>query len=1382
MIGDVRDTEHPDIDFARIRPYGQAASRSSAFEELSSILIEQGAVNWPSGVRFERFGNPDGGREGRGILPNGDVWAWQSKYLFEFDASAAGQVSSSVSRVLGREPKLRKYFVTLPIDLPAGDTERKGSAHTRWVKKAEEWIAEAGALGMDVEFVFVGAHELVTALTEPRHAGRAHYWFETEVLTPQWQVRRLEESVAKAGRRYTPELHIDVEPAQTVLAAGRSKEYTERWRLILTQLREARRWPWHAPKADAEAFGTAVEMCGHALDAADAALVEMIEATRSTAPLPVIDQVLRDAALHLNSVEDLLHQHSLTDDRHFVDDAATLFSAVRRSFTAIDRAERLAASEATKAARDGFLLVSGRAGTGKTHLLCDIATRRATNGSPTIFLFGQDFDNGALLPQVAALSQVSNSLDGMLSVLDAAAEAAGDTGLVLLDALNESEKPERWKDDLPALIAAAARHRHVAIVATCRTEFVDAVVGDVRVAGVAHTGFASETIETAVRRFTESYGLEPPTFPVLNPEFSNPLYLKLTCEALATLGMNRFSFGSAGLDTVCGAFLEAVNRRLSVSARCDYDEHENLVGRAVKALAALRQDPMERSDVRGLTSELLPGRDWSRSLMNGLLAEGVLLALGDGRIIFGYQRLGDVAHATALAEKSVDEVRDWLQELGDAAWRHQGTLGALAVIMPERHQTELVDLARDHQGRVSYELIDAFLESLSLRAPESVSERTVNITRQLLDDPSRADDLWNRLLRIACLPAHPLNMDWLHAYLMAQDLAVRDQTWSARIVGALDEETAIAHLIRWAWPTDLTDRPSPPDDVTALAVKLFGWLLSTTDIRVRDQATKAIVSLGEQSPAGFATALASFHGTNDPYVVERLAAAACGVALRTQSSDGVRRVADGLLQLLGDELPTHLLIRDFARRVYGTARTHGWEGPRAEPPYGAAWPIPMRSYDEIKSLVGSPGSGYSSIWHSLSGWGDFSRYVLEDALRDIVCDDRKALQHDAERAIFDRVLELGWTAERFGEIDKRRSGLDNHKVERVGKKYQWIGFYETLGRITDHYATKPYWSDGDGSPYDHAEQLIWRDIDPTVLVRKPEHPPRVLPWFAPHEASFAEDRSTRYPDTMFGVPDPLDMIAVRDPDDERWLVLVSNSTWQEPLPPEVAVMRGEQRSVWMQIHGYLVRSDQVPQLEEWCKDKDWFGRWMPDVLDVHNTLLAAHPDGAGWDAADGDHDWFDGRDGAKPADFQQCAARYSGTGGSREASAEDETRGYVPSRALATALGLRRCGDFLWMDEVGLAVQDPSVRTGGTATLAVRRDLVGSLANSGLTLFWTVLTGSELHGDDIPDDDYRWVSASASYVLEGEQVKKIHGVANQVSPGSKIEKSLPWAVRSTDAG
>jgi hypothetical protein len=50
-------------------------------------------------------------------------------------------------------------------------TETQESAFTRWTAKEAEWKVAAKEKGREVEITFVGAHELLTALTEPRHAG-----------------------------------------------------------------------------------------------------------------------------------------------------------------------------------------------------------------------------------------------------------------------------------------------------------------------------------------------------------------------------------------------------------------------------------------------------------------------------------------------------------------------------------------------------------------------------------------------------------------------------------------------------------------------------------------------------------------------------------------------------------------------------------------------------------------------------------------------------------------------------------------------------------------------------------------------------------------------------------------------------------------------------------------------------------------------------------------------------------------------------------------------------------------------------------------------------------------------------------------------------------
>jgi hypothetical protein len=984
---------------------------------------------------------------------------------------------------------------------------------------------------------------------------------------------------------------------------------------------------------------------------------------------------------------------------------------------------------------------------------------------------------------MAELSQVGGTAEDVFATFDAAAEAATCTGLLMIDALNESDRPERWREYTRALLVTADRYPHVAVVLSCRSEFVEAVIGDEHLPLVEHVGFAEAT-GAAVERFTREYGLEAPTFPPLSPEFGNPLFLKLTCEALEALGATRFPLGSAGLVTVCSAFLEAANRRLAEPGRCDSDDQTDPVSVAVRGLALLGAQVLERPDVKRVTDEALPGRAWSRSLMRGLISEGILAEMGDGRIAFGYQRLGDVIRAGAIAEGSSDDVETWLRELGDDVWRERGVLGALAVTLPESHGVELIELAVDDEGRVQLEFVDGFLESLLLRSPASVSARTAEIVQRLLDDDYRVDDIWERLVRIAYVPGHLLNAEWLHARLAMRGVADRDSSWSNWLVGAMDvdEETAVRRLIEWAWPRNLGDRRTVPDDVAVLVAQTFAWLLTTSDRRVRDRATKALVSVGERAPAALAEVLTRFRGTDDPYVVERLAAAACGVALRVEDPDALGRIADGLSALVADGWPEHILTRDFVRRAFGASRARGWSGSDGLPPYGAAWPVPTRPLTEIDALAGPPDYAYASIWHSLKGMGDFGRYVLQSSLRDVVTEDEQALLRDAERAVFERVLALGWTPDRFAQIDQGRIGRGG-VVERVGKKYQWIGFYEVLGRIADNHPIRLAWGDASERPYEYAEQLVWRDIDPTVLVRKPASPaPEQIPWFTPVEARFPSGTVDEYPGDMVGVPDPVDLIFVSDMSGASWLVLRSDLDWEQPLPPEIEALGAPRLAVWMQLHAYLVAVADVADLRVWADGKDWFGRWMPETPDLHNLLLGAHPNDPSWWLADGRVGWWETHAGGpQPCELFECGAWYGGTGTSRDASAEEETRGFAPSRRLFDLLGLSKGVDFVWRDATGIAVQDPAVVAGGPGSLVMRRDLGKRLADAGVTIFWTVLVGKELHRSYLspPDDDLRWVSASASYLLDSNGIDQLGARAIRCAPGPTTERVLDWAIKGS---
>jgi len=84
----------------------------------------------------------------------------------------------------------------------------------------------------------------------------------------------------------------------------------------------------------------------------------------------------------------------------------------------------------------------------------------------------------------------------------------------------------------------------------------------------------------------------------------------------------------------------------------------------------------------------------------------------------------------------------------------------------------------------------------------------------------------------------------------------------------------------------------------------------------------------------------------------------------------------------------------------------------------------------------------------------------------------------------------------------------------------------------------------------------------------------------------------------------------------------------------------------------------------------------------------------------------------------------------------------------------------------------------------MRRDLVHHLASEGLTLFWTVLTESELHHTDHfthPGTEYRWISGSASYILNGDTIELIKATAGRYQPGPEIEHPVKWVPRKTES-
>ena len=76
----------------------------------------------------------------------------------------------------------------------------------------------------------------------------------------------------------------------------------------------------------------------------------------------------------------------------------------------------------------------------------------------------------------------------------------------------------------------------------------------------------------------------------------------------------------------------------------------------------------------------------------------------------------------------------------------------------------------------------------------------------------------------------------------------------------------------------------------------------------------------------------------------------------------------------------------------------------------------------------------------------------------------------------------GWTAKRFGQDIGQQHDRDRPKIERIGKKYQWLARSELLARLVNNYWLVRNYDDGGPARYVRATDVDFeRDVDPSLF-------------------------------------------------------------------------------------------------------------------------------------------------------------------------------------------------------------------------------------------------------------------------------------------------------------
>lgn len=817
-----------------------------------------------------------------------------------------------------------------------------------------------------------------------------------------------------------------------------------------------------------------------------------------------------------------------------------------------------------------------------------------------------------------------------------------------------------------------------------------------------------------------------------------------------------------------------------------------------------------REEAKAMCDSLLPNRGYEQSLFRHLLSEGVLIETGfygddsefQEMVMFSYERLADHMVMRKLIDEYVDLQKPETsfakdQPLGryfedeKACWRNRGLLDALAIQGPEVLKREIFELIPSVQD--SRPVCGAFIKSLIWRDQATFSEACLPYIDAHIACKGRLNsEFLNTVLTTAPIPDHPFNADFLQGTLIKMEMAERDAWWSIFLHDNYGEKGSIDRLIDWAWSD--TDMSHISPESRRLAGTALIWFLTSSHRFLRDRATKALVSLFVDRIDVLCQLISAFVDVNDLYVLERLYAVAYGCALRSNDANVKASLAQQVYDLVFRDgtPPCHILLRDYARGVVEVAISDGTEldidQSKGRPPYKSEWPLEIPPKEELEKYgewsADMPDEDWAleSIFDSVMGRGDFASYVIgtdrkslqwsrrrlnegrlptvkKQSLSEVVLpylDDPPAEADElelpasiAQRWIFKRVLDLGWTVERFGRFDRNVSwhGSDYrsaNKSERIGKKYQWIAYHEFLAHLADNLEFREEsWSDKP-DVYKGPWQLGRRDIDPSSLLKRTYRShwePHVVSWWAPvhFDAWTEESDEIQWLKCANLLPEMEALPIATDPETGReWFVLECFYRWEEPTPPEVEKSNISRRTIWYMLKSYLVKADDEESFCEWAKVQHFMGRWMPESDSQIGVFLGEFfrmPSFKYFDNPyDGRMGWTKRSRGQNtlPCEVLVTSDSYLHEDGLYDCSIEDTISIYLPASWLVDKMGLSwRGNDGLFFDRAGnLVAQDPSTRMAGPKALLMDKRLMTDFLNSdGYRLVWTLLGEKQIRGD-----------------------------------------------------
>jgi hypothetical protein len=963
------------------------------------------------------------------------------------------------------------------------------------------------------------------------------------------------DQIQQAGQRYTPGIdpeapNLKIESLFTaIMNVSCGEEALARFHTILNAFSKA----WNAAKNCSQRPGALQVLT----DDTQAFLAPMMVRLRARDAEAGAEWLARLSGIESELLADIAHWRA-EGDKLQQDSAGSGYSSahntIRHNMNAIEQCLAIVRTEkeyiespAFKVLFDPQLLVSGEWGTGKTHLLCDVTQHRLSRGQTTLLVLAKNFQ-GNVLAEICARIEAGKTPVEVFDRLEELANKASERTIIILDGINEGRRRE-WRKAVSSLQGLVAARPNIGLIVSCREPFEHLAIernGLEIFHTVKHLGFDDQEFD-AQSAFFQYYNLPLLEVPLLDREFSRPLTLKLICQSLQDLSGKKLAKGFAGIASgqkgmtyILESFINRVGgpieQEYGLGAKgCwnllkgrDQIADRQLSGFAPCMAANLRGyvRPSEADQIIAANYPLMnPAK--RRQLLdvlrtNGLIEEdSIWYSTKNGvktRVVFRlpYQRFSDHLIARHLLKMHLDvssaaTIRQSLTAKTPLAkifrlpngyykqYAEPGLAQALITEFPARvgdhlqgkHRELLFMLPKRSNDLNAY--FEPFIEGIFWRDPAAFTEGTRAVINQYLNaGPREWEQTVDAWAAVSTKPSHPYNSKRLYDFLALFPMSDRDLQWS-EYLRCRDASPTIQRLLTWA---DKLNTANMPQRSAKALVVLLSLVLTTVVRSDRDLATKALVLIGESFPEVLFAHVVTSLEFNDPYVPERMLAAAYGTTLSLVDS----KLSPTFRPVLGDFAKTlyrkmfgpsarnathHTLMRDYALGIIQIAQCANCVALPKTASRNLAMPFP-NTRTTFASICTPDPAVQEAIGNAIQM--DFGNNTIGGLIPNRANYDDKNPDYVQVRAkIEKRIFDLGYRAERFQEAESEIGNTywnarDQEKVDRYSEKYSWIAFFEMWG---EREATKklPDWRLG--------ERTSDCGVDPSFPKRPPDWTPPI---------------------------------------------------------------------------------------------------------------------------------------------------------------------------------------------------------------------------------------------------------------------------------------------------